>query len=57
MLWRPEFAHGLQIDFAYLWLDTEVKDTFSSDPLDRTGGDPDYMTLNCFGFHYVVRKD
>ncbi|MFP6835370.1 MAG: TonB-dependent receptor [Pseudomonadales bacterium] len=56
MLWRPEFAPGLQIDASYSWLDTEVKNSESVDPLDRTGGDPDFITLNNFAFMYAGRK-
>jgi len=57
MLWRPEFAENLQIDFSYSWLDTEVKNSESVDPLDRTGGDPDWITLNNFAFLYAARTD
>lgn len=54
---RPDALPGLQIDAAYSWLDTELQDTLSVDVLDTTGGNPDYIALNGFGFHYAVRED
>jgi outer membrane receptor protein involved in Fe transport len=54
---RPDALPGLQIDAAYSWLDTEVQDTLTVDVLDRTGGNPDYIALNNFGFHYAVNED
>ncbi|MCZ6619957.1 MAG: TonB-dependent receptor [Gammaproteobacteria bacterium] len=56
LFWRPEFAEGLAIDASYSWLDTEVTNSESVDPLDRTGGDPDFITLNDFAFLYAARK-
>ncbi len=56
MMWRPDALPGLQIDVAYSYLDTQVTNTKSVDPLDRTGGNPDYVTLNGFGIHYAVPK-
>ena len=45
-LWRPEEFDGLQIDFSYGWLMSEVDGSMSIDPINRTGGNPEYITLN-----------
>src|SRR5262245_7456396 len=44
-LWRPEFAPNLTVNFAYSHLVAEVDGATSIDPLDRTGGNPDFVTL------------
>ncbi len=54
---RPDALPGLQIDAAYSWLDTEVKDTFSVDPTNREGGDPDWITMNTIGFLYAAKRE
>jgi outer membrane receptor protein involved in Fe transport len=43
--WSPITFPGLHVDFAYSWLDTEIQDSAVIDTLDRTGGDPDFITL------------
>ena len=57
MYWKPEFAPNLEVDFAYSWLDTEVVDTVSVDPLNRTGGNPDWVTMNNLAFLYAAPRD
>ena len=54
LFWRPDFAPNLELDFMYSWLDTEVVDTTSVDPLDRTGGSADWTTLNNLAFLYAA---
>jgi outer membrane receptor protein involved in Fe transport len=56
MLWRPEAAPGLTVEGAYSWLMTKVDGSQSVDPLDREGGDPDFITLNDFAFLYAARR-
>jgi iron complex outermembrane recepter protein len=56
MLWRPEGLDGLQVELGYSWLKTEVKGSRSVDPLDREGGNPDFITLNDFAFLYAARR-
>ncbi len=56
MLWRPQAFENLQLDLAYSWLDTKVKDSLSVDPLDRTGGNPDWITLNNLAFLYAAPR-
>ena len=61
-LWRPEALPGLAVDFAYGWLDTEVSGSESIDPVNRTGGDPDFILLNNIdpgsltGVNYAARE-
>ena len=57
------FADGsLYVDFAYTFLNTSIEDTFSLDPLNRTAGDPEYITLKNIdpgastGLAFVVRE-
>ena len=45
-IFRPEALPGLSVDFAYGWLSTEVDGSMSLDPLNKTGGDPNYILLN-----------
>ena len=60
--WRPVGMPGLQVDFAYSLLSAKAKDTFSIDPINRTGGDPEYILLNNIdpgsltGINYVARE-
>lgn len=44
-LWRPQALDGLQVDFSYGWLTSEVDGSMSIDPVNRTGGNPEYITL------------
>ena len=61
-LWRTDALPGLAVDFAYGWLATEVDGTSSLDPINRAGGDPDYIALNNIdpgptaGVNYVARE-
>ena len=60
--WRPEELPGLTLDFAYGWLSTEVDGSQSLDPVNRTGGNSDYILLNNIdpgsltGVNYVARE-
>lgn len=56
IMWQPLAVENLQLDFSYSWLDSEVN-AESIDPLDRTGGNPEYITLNNFAFMYAARHD
>ncbi len=61
-MWRPEAAPGLQADFAYSWLNSEVDGTESQDPLNRTAGNSDYILLknidpgSLTGVTYIARE-
>ncbi len=61
-LWRPEAMPGMEVDFSYGWLDTEVSGSESLDPVNRTGGNDDYILLNNIdpgsltGVNYVARQ-
>lgn len=46
MFWRPDALPGLGIDLAYSYTDTEVVDSVSVDPTNRTAGDSSLITLN-----------
>ncbi len=58
--WLPPSVPGLQIDFVYSHLDTQVKDGESVDPTNRTANNPAWVTLNEFvpgataGVNYVA---
>ena len=60
--WRPAAMPGLLVDFAYSSLLTQVEGTRSVDPINRTGGDSDYILLNNIdpgsltGINYVARE-
>ena len=60
--WRPSAMPGLQVDFAYSLLNAKAKDTMSIDPINRTGGNPDYILLNNIdpgsltGINFVARE-
>jgi iron complex outermembrane recepter protein len=62
MFYRPRAIPGLSIDLAYSHLKAEVDGTSSVDPLDRTGGNPDFITLknidpgSLTGVNYVARQ-
>ncbi len=61
-MWRPEQLPGLQIDYAYSYLHTEVTDGASVDPTNRTAGNAAWITLNEFvpgptaGVNYVADR-
>lgn len=46
MNWRLDAVPGLRIDLAYSYTNTEVVDSFSIDPTNRTASDPAWITLN-----------
>jgi len=60
--WRPAAMEGLMVDFAYSMLSAKAKDTLSIDPVNRTGGNPDYILLNnvdpgsLTGINFVARE-
>ena len=60
--WRPAGMSGLAVDFAYSLLSAKAKDTLSIDPVNRTGGNPDYILLNNIdpgsltGINFVARE-
>ena len=54
MFWRVENVPGLELDFTYSWLHSEVVDTVSVDPTNRTADDPDWITMNGIGFMYAA---
>ena len=45
-VWRPEAMPQLSVDFAYGWLSSSVDGSMSVDPINRTGGNADYVLLN-----------
>lgn len=59
-MWLPEAVPGMQIDFAYSYLNTEVTDGESVDPTNRTADNPAWITLEEFvpgptaGVNYVA---
>ncbi len=61
-LWRPEAIPNLSVEFAYSWLDTEVDGASDLDPVNRTGGNEDYILLknidpgSLTGVTYVARE-
>jgi len=60
--WRPEAMPALAVDFAYGWLSTSVDGSQSIDPIERTAGNPEYVTLknidpgSATGVNYVARE-
>ena len=60
--WRPERVPGLALDFGYGWLASEVGDSASLDPVNRTAGNSDYVLLNNIdpgsltGVNYIARE-
>ena len=61
-VWRPEAIPQLAVDFAFGWLDSKVEGSRSVDPINRTGGNGDYVLLNNIdpgsltGVNYVARE-
>jgi outer membrane receptor protein involved in Fe transport len=43
--YSPEALPGLQLDFQYSYLNTEVAGSESVDPINRTAGNPDWIVL------------
>lgn len=60
--WRPEEMPALAVDFAYGWLSTSVDGSESIDPIERTAGNSEYVTLknidpgSTTGVNYVARE-
>ena len=60
--WRPEEMPALAVDFAYGWLGTSVDGSQSIDPIERTAGNAEYITLknidpgSTTGVNYVARE-
>ena len=60
--WRPEEMAALAVDFAYGWLSTSVEGSQSIDPIERTAGNSEYITLknidpgSATGVNYVARE-
>ena len=60
--WHPQGMPGLAVDFAYGSLFTDIKGGQSVDPINRTGGDSDYILLNNIdpgsltGVNYIARE-
>ncbi len=49
MFWQPKAVPNLALSFAYAYTNTEVVDSQSVDPSNRTAGNPDWVTLNNLG--------
>ena len=60
-LWQPRSIPELAIDASYSWLKTEVDGSQSVDPINRTGGQADWITLenidpgSLTGVNYIAR--
>ena len=60
--WHPEGMPGFAIDFAYGSLFSEIEGSRSIDPINRTGGNSEYILLNNIdpgsltGVNYVARE-
>ncbi|MCY3840961.1 MAG: TonB-dependent receptor, partial [Gammaproteobacteria bacterium] len=60
--WRPEAMPALAVDFAYGYLSSSVDGSQSIDPIERTAGNPEYVTLkdidpgSTTGVNYVARE-
>jgi iron complex outermembrane recepter protein len=63
LFYRPAALPGVSIDAAYSYLNAEVADTASVDPINRTAGNDDYILLenidpgSLTGVNYVARLD
>jgi len=44
--WRPSVLPNLEINAAYSYVNTEVGNSISIDPTNRTAGDPNWIVLN-----------
>jgi outer membrane receptor protein involved in Fe transport len=59
-VWTPDRLPNLQIDAAYSYLNTDIQNAETLDPLNRTAGDPDLITLknidlgSATGVNYVA---
>ena len=60
--WRPEEMPALAVDFAYGWLNSSVDGSQSIDPIERTAGNREFITLknidpgSATGVNYVARE-
>ena len=60
--WRPEAMAALAVDFAYGYLSSSVDGSQSIDPIERTAGNSEYITLknidagSTTGVNYVARE-
>ena len=60
--WHPQAMPGFAVDFAYGSLFTDIKGSQSIDPINRTGGNSEYVLLNNIdpgsltGVNYVARE-
>jgi outer membrane receptor protein involved in Fe transport len=58
----PSFLPNLTIDVAYSYLNTNIDNSTATDPLDRTGGNPNYISLenidpgSLTGVNYVADR-
>ena len=61
LLWQPTAIPELSVDASYSWLNAEVDGSMSVDPINRTGGQADWITLenidpgSLTGVNYVAR--
>ncbi|MDA0272652.1 MAG: TonB-dependent receptor, partial [Proteobacteria bacterium] len=49
IFWKPEAIQNLDLAFSYAYTNTEVVDSESIDPTNRTGGRADWVVLNNLG--------
>lgn len=49
IFWKPEMVPNLDLAFSYAYTNTEVVDSESIDPTNRTGGQADWVVLNNLG--------
>lgn len=49
IFWKPEAIQNLDLAFSYAYTNTEVVDSKSIDPTNRTAGNPDWLLLNNLG--------
>ena len=60
--WHPQAMPGFAVDFAYGSLFSDIKGSQSIDPINRTGGNSEYVLLNNIdpgsltGVNYVARE-
>lgn len=62
LVWQPASMPELTVDAGYSWLNAEVNGSESVDPVNRTGGQADWITLNNIdpgsltGVNYIARE-
>ena len=63
LVWAPPFASNLSVDAAYSYLNTEVDGSRAIDPINRTAGNADWITLknidagSTTGVSYIARRE